>query len=224
MMGHMTTEPATQERPLRRDAARNRELILATAAEVFAEHGLDAGYDEIARRAGIGVGTVYRRFPERAELVQALFESRIEEMVVIGQEAAAMPNAWDGLTWFFERSVEKQVADRGLKEVMVQTLNESGHMTVGRERIGPIVESLMQRAQADGMLRPDVEVTDLGMQLMLIGSLSTPEQPELWRRYLALLFDGLRARPDATPLPLEAPPDEAMHMLMCNLQGRRATP
>ena len=224
MMEGMTTEPATQERPLRRDAARNRELILTTAAEVFAEQGLDAGYDEIARRAGIGVGTVYRRFPERAELVQALFESRIEEMVAIGQEAVAMPDAWEGLTWFFERSVEKQVADRGLKEVMVQTLNESGQMTVGRERIGPIVESLMQRAQADGMLRQDVGVTDLGMQLMLIGSLSTPDQPELWRRYLALLFDGLRARPDTSPLPLESPPDEAMHTLMCNLQGRRATP
>ena len=206
-------------RPLRRDAARNRELILATAAEVFAENGLDAGYDEIARRAGIGVGTVYRRFPERSELVQALFESRIEEMVVIGEEAASMSDAWAGLTWFFE----KQVADRGLKEVMVQTLNEGDHMTVGRERIGPIVEGLMQRAQADGTLRQDVEVTDLGMQLMLIGSLSTPDQPELWRRYLALLLDGLRARPDTTPLPLQAPPDEAMHMLMCNLQGRRAT-
>ncbi|KAA1395436.1 TetR/AcrR family transcriptional regulator [Aeromicrobium ginsengisoli] len=209
------------ERPLRKDAARNRELILETAAEVFAEQGLEAGYDEIARRAGIGVGTVYRRFPERSELVQALFETRIDEMVAVGEEAAAIPDAWDGLTWFFEKSVEKQVADRGLKEVMVQTLSESGHMTVGRERIGPIVESLMQRAQADGALRKDVEVTDLGMQLMLIGSLSTPEQPDLWRRYLALLFDALRARPGITPLPLEAPPDEAMHMLMCNLQGRR---
>jgi len=218
----LTSTPTQDaERPLRKDAARNRELILETAAEVFAEQGLDAGYDEIARRAGIGVGTVYRRFPERSELVQALFESRIDEMVAIGEQAAAIPDAWEGLTWFFEKSVEKQVADRGLKEVMVQTLNESGQMTVGRERIGPIVESLIERAQADGVLRQDVAVTDLGMQLMLIGSLSTPEQPELWRRYLTLLFDGLRARPDSTPLPLEAPPDEAMHMLMCNLQGRR---
>jgi len=216
-----STPAQDAERPLRKDAARNRELILETAAEVFAEQGLDAGYDEIARRAGIGVGTVYRRFPERSELVQALFESRIDEMVAIGEQAAAIPDAWEGLTWFFEKSVEKQVADRGLKEVMVQTLNESGQMTVGRERIGPIVESLIERAQADGVLRQDVAVTDLGMQLMLIGSLSTPEQPELWRRYLTLLFDGLRARPDSTPLPLEAPPDEAMHMLMCNLQGRR---
>jgi AcrR family transcriptional regulator len=218
----MTAGNTTQERPLRRDAARNRELILETAAEVFAELGLEAGYDEIARRAGIGVGTVYRRFPERSELVQALFESRIDEMVAIGEEAAGMPDAWEGLAWFFEKSVEKQVADRGLKEVMVKTLNESGHVTVGRERIGPIVEGLMQRAQADGALRPDVEVTDLGMQLMLLGSLSTPEQPDLWRRYLTLLLDGLRARPEATPLPLVAPPDEAMHALMCNLQGRRA--
>src|SRR3954467_13973476 len=103
MMDGMTPESANKERPLRRDAARNRELILETAAEVFAELGLEAGYDEIARRAGIGVGTVYRRFPERSELVQALFESRIEEVVAIGEEAAAMPDAWEGLAWFFEK-------------------------------------------------------------------------------------------------------------------------
>src|SRR5689334_7783557 len=102
-----STPTQDAERPLRKDAARNRELILETAAEVFAEQGLDAGYDEIARRAGIGVGTVYRRFPERSELVQALFESRIDEMVAIGEQAAAIPDAWEGLTWFFERSVEK---------------------------------------------------------------------------------------------------------------------
>ena len=136
-MEGMATEPATQERPLRSDAARNRELILATAAEVFAEHGLDAGYDEIARRAGIGVGTVYRRFPERSELVQALFESRIEEMVAIAEEAASQQDPWDGLTLFLERAIERQVADRGLKEVMVQTMVEGDHLAIGRERMGP---------------------------------------------------------------------------------------
>ena len=219
----MTTEPATQERPLRRDAVRNRELILATAAEVFAEQGLDAGYDEIARRAGIGVGTVYRRFPERSELVQALFESRIEEMVAIAQEAVSQQDPWAGLTMFLERLLERQVTDRGLKEVMVQTMSEGDHVAVGRERLGPMIDDLIARAQATGALRSDVGSTDIGMHIMLLSSMTTPEQPDLWRRYLALLLDGLRARTDQAPLPLAAPADEAMHELMCNLHGRRTS-
>ena len=207
-------------RPLRADAARNRELILETAAAVFAEQGLDASYDEIARRAGVGVGTVYRRFPERAELVQALFESRIGEMVAVAEEAAARPDAWDGLTWFLEKSLERQVADRGLKEVLVSTMSADDHMTIGRERIGPILEDVVARARRDGSLRSDVEASDIGMQLMMMSSMSVPGQPDLWRRYLALLVDALRARPDQAPLPMAAPEDEAMYALMCNLHGR----
>ncbi|MRK00270.1 TetR family transcriptional regulator [Aeromicrobium sp. S22] len=220
----MTTsiEAAEAERPLRADAARNRQLILDTAVEVFAEHGLDAGYDEIARRAGIGVGTVYRRFPERAELVQALFESRIAEIVTIAERSAEMADAYEGLAWFLEQALEHQVADRGLKEVMAQTISQDAHRSIGRERLGPILEELVRRAQDDGTLRPDVGVTDLGMQLMVISVMTTSAQPDLWRRYLALLLDGLRARPDLQPLPCTAPPDEAMHDTICNMQGRPA--
>lgn len=224
----MTIETDTEigaseaERPLRADAARNRELILETAALVFAEQGLDAGYDEIARRAGIGVGTVYRRFPERAELIQALFESRISEIVDLAEQASAMPVAFEGLSWFLEQAMAHQVADRGLKEVLVQTIDPDAHRTIGRDRLGPFMESMISRAKADGALRDDVEMTDIGMQLMMISSIHTPTEPELWRRYLALLLDGLRARPDVARLPLTAPPDEAMHDLMCNLHGRRA--
>ncbi|MCW2839028.1 MAG: TetR family transcriptional regulator [Aeromicrobium sp.] len=212
---------ATDEcRPLRADAARNRELILETAAQVFAEHGLEAGYDEIARRAGIGVGTVYRRFPQRAELVQALFESRIAEIVAIAGQAAERPDAFDGLAWFLEKALERQVADRGLKEVMASSIVHDQHRVIGRERLGPILENLVARAQAAGTLRPDITPTDLGMQLMVMSSMTTAEQPDLWRRCLALLLEGLRQRPGQEPLPLCAPADEAMQHLMCNLQGR----
>lgn len=218
----MDTEPGScdAERPLRRDAARNRELILETAAAVFAEHGLEAGYEEIARRAGIGVGTVYRRFPERAELVRALFESQIEDIVAIAEQAATKDDAFAALAWFLEQTLAHQVADRGLQEVMVGTISQDEHRMIGRERLSPILEGLIARAQADGTLRPDVGVTDLGMQLMVMSSMSTPAQPGLWRRYLALLLDGLRARPDLEPLPLVAPDTEATYVLMCNLQRR----
>jgi AcrR family transcriptional regulator len=219
----MATDISTPDegtRPLRSDAARNRELILNTAAEVFAELGLDAGYDEIARRAGVGVGTVYRRFPERSELIHALFESLIEEMVAIGEEASRLPDAWEGLTMFLEKTLERQVADRGLKEVMVRTITDDEHISIGRERIGPIFEDLIARAHADGSLRPDVEANDIGLQLIITSSLTTPEQPDLWRRYLALFLDAVRTKPLKTRLPLAAPPDEGMYELMRNLTGR----
>jgi AcrR family transcriptional regulator len=218
----MSTEVDACEvgRPLRADAARNRELILCTAAQVFAENGLEAGYDEIARRAGIGVGTVYRRFPERAELIQALFESRIAEVIHLAEQAADRPDAWDGLVWFLERAIERQVADRGLKEVLVRSISEEEHRAMGRERLRPVIECLVERAQRDGSLRGDVSSSDIGMNLTVISSMTTPAQPQLWRRYFALFVDGLRARPDLTPLPLAAPEDAEMHDLMCNLRGR----
>ncbi|WP_159085923.1 TetR/AcrR family transcriptional regulator [Aeromicrobium chenweiae] len=215
------TEVTEAERPLRADAARNRQLILDTAAEVFAEHGLDAGYDEIARRAGIGVGTVYRRFPERSELVQALFETRVAEIVAAAEKAAANPDAFAGLVWFLGWAVEQQVADRGLKEAMAQ-LPPEDLRAIGVERLAPFVDALVERAQADGSLRPDIAFSDLGLQLMVLSSMSTSAQPDLWRRYLALLVEGLRYRPGQPPLPLCPPRDDAKYDLMCNMQGRPA--
>lgn len=218
----MTTDAddAQGERPLRRDAARNRELILRTAVEVFAEQGIDAGYDEIARRAGVGVGTVYRRFPERAELVRALFDSRIGEIVALAEEALTYDDAFEGLAWFLEQALAQQVADRGLKEVLAQTITADDHEAVGRDRLGPVIETLVAGAKDSGRLRPDIAATDLGAQLMVMSVMTTPDVPDLWRRYLALFLDAIRARPGQAPLPLEAPSDGAMHDLMGNLQGR----
>jgi AcrR family transcriptional regulator len=213
---------ATPCRGLRADAARNRELILETAAALFAEQGIDAGYDEIARRAGVGVGTVYRRFPERSELVRALFESRIDEMVDLAQEAAVFPDGWEGLAWFLEKMLQRQVCDRGLKQVLLSTLGRDVHENVGRDRIWPVLDSLVDRAHREGTLRTDVGATEIAMQLMLLTSLSPPGQPELWRRGLALLLDGVRARPDLTPLPGCVPAQEAMFELMTDLHGRDA--
>lgn len=221
-MGRMTTGPgATDEcRPLRADAARNRELILETAAAVFAEQGLEAGYDEIARRAGVGVGTVYRRFPERDELVQALFEARINEIVAIAERAAAMVDPWQGLTSFMTGALEQQYANRGLKEVLARIISKDDHVRVGHDLLGPMVDSIVQRAQAAGALRADVGSADVGAVLMLMGSMTTPAQPELWRRYLALFLDGLRQRPELLPLPMHEPDDECVHAIMYQLKGR----
>src|SRR4051794_21946295 len=118
----MTSDPAVApgaEPKLRADAARNRERILAAAAEAFAGGGLTVTLDEIARRAGVGVGTVYRRFPDKDVLIDALFEQRIAELVALAVEAREAPDAWTGLVHFFEAGLALQAADRGLKEVLL---------------------------------------------------------------------------------------------------------
>src|SRR3954451_11483124 len=106
---------------LRRDAERNRQRILAAAADAFAEGGLAVTMDEIARCAGVGVGTVYRRFPDKELLIEALFEQRLEELVALAEDALAHDDPWDGLVAFLERLLAVQAGDRGLKEVALGT-------------------------------------------------------------------------------------------------------
>jgi AcrR family transcriptional regulator len=109
---------APTERPLRKDAERNRLRILEAAGELFAERGLGVTLDDIARHAGVGVGTVYRRFADKELLIDALFEQRMELMCSIAAEALELQDPWDGFVYFFEQGSELQARDRGLKELL----------------------------------------------------------------------------------------------------------
>jgi AcrR family transcriptional regulator len=199
-------------RPLRADAERNRRRILVAAAEVFAKRGLDAGLDEIARHAGVGTGTVYRRFPDKAMLIEALFESRIDTLIDVAEKALAMPDPWAGLVHFLETSIEMQQADRGLKEVLFGdgcspgTHPGGSRFTAKMNSLIPTFSAIVDRAKAAGQLRPDVSTTDLAViQFMLnsVGTFAAAVEPQLWRRQLAILLDGLRTeREGITPLPL----------------------
>jgi AcrR family transcriptional regulator len=199
----MTTPPAdTREpdRPLRRDAERNRRRILAAAAGAFAEDGLAVTMDEIARRAGVGVGTVYRRFRDKELLIDALFEQRIDELVVLAEAARDDPDPWRGLVRFFETFLAVQAADRGLREVVLSGAHGHERVARARARIGPVAETLLERARAAGALRPDVAGPDLALIQVMLGAVAdcTREvEPEAWRRFLALVLDGLRTRRDA---------------------------
>ena len=205
-------------RRLRRDAERNRERILAAAAEAFAEGGLAATMDEIARRAGVGVGTVYRRFPDKELLIEALFEQRIDDLVALAEAARDEPDAWDGVLRFFEGFVSLQAADRGLKEVLLTPDRGQERVARARARLAPVVDALLERAKADGALRPDVVGPDLGLIQFMLGAVAdaTREvEPELWRRFLGIALDGLRTRRDA-PSPLAPGPldDESLERAM----------
>lgn len=201
------------ERPLRRDAERNRRRILDTAQKVFAERGLDVSLDEIASLAGLGVGTVYRRFPTKEALVEALFEDRLREVVASGERALADPDAWRGLLSFLENTNALQSLDRGLRDVLLGT--RYGHDRVARVRDGlqPIITRLVARAQEQGRLRPDVAPTDMpviAVMLAAVADYARDVRPEIWRRYLTIIVDGLRAEPGkATPLlPAPLTPDQ----------------
>jgi AcrR family transcriptional regulator len=117
--------PAVSGRPLRKDAERNRQRILQAAAEVFTERGLGATLDDVAHHAGYGVGTVYRRFPDKAALADALFEQRIDLLVGLAERAYGEPDPWQGLVSFMERSAEMMATDKGLRQILMFT--SSGH-------------------------------------------------------------------------------------------------
>lgn len=199
----------TVDRPLRADAERNRQRILAAAGDVFAERGLHATMDEVAERAGVGVGTVYRRFPSRDELVLTLFEERLEQYAHLAEECLADPDPAAGLFGYLERSLALQAADRGLKELLHAQVHQRGRGDRVRDRILPVLEQLVERAHAAGALRDDVTAGDLPMASVMIGAVADVGHgvaPELWRRCLVLLIDGLRARgeePTPAPPPLD---------------------
>lgn len=196
---------AGDARPLRADAERNRERILRAADELFTRRGLDVGLDEIARHAGVGTGTVYRRFPDKTVLVAALFEERLERVRQFVERAAAHHDPWEGLVLLVESFVELQVADRGLKDVLFGAAGDCDAFRAQRMDAIPVAAAVLRRAQEAGVVRPDVELTDLAVaQLMLgrLGALTSDTYPDLWRRQLALVLDGLRtSRPAPTPLP-----------------------
>jgi AcrR family transcriptional regulator len=202
-------------RPLRRDAERNRRLILAAARQVFAQRGLTAGFEEIARVAGVGVGTVYRRFPDRADLVDALFEEEIDAVVARVEAAAADPDPWAGLRDFITWGVEAQATDRGLSQVL--TAGGYGHERIarGRARIEPAVALLVERAQAAGGLRTDVSALDIAVATATLSQIGGTDRPDLRQRYVTLLLDGLAvSRGAPSPLPGIPPVDADLACLV----------
>ncbi|HEU4973522.1 MAG TPA: helix-turn-helix domain-containing protein [Baekduia sp.] len=199
---------ATGERPLRADAERNRQRILAAAAEVFAERGLGVTLDDIARHAGVGVGTVYRRFPDKEQLIDALFEDRMAALVALAEECLRDADPWTGLSTFVERGLELQAADRGLKDLVTCTAHGRERVSQGRERLAPLVGRLVERGQAAGVVRPDIRHTDVALVHLMLGAamdVTCGVRPDAWRRLLGLALDGLRAA-GAEPSALASPP------------------
>ena len=205
-------------RPLRRDAERNRQRILKAASAVFNERGLDVSLDEIARHAGVGVGTVYRRFRTKEELIEALFLDRLDSVASIADEAYANPDAWRGLVSFMERMAEIMAGELGLRQILMFATYGRDLVAVARQRNEPLVDRLVRRAQAAGQLRADIQQTDIPFIVFILteaAHLAYAANPGIWRRYLTLILDGMQpARADVTPLPVVAMRPEEMEKSM----------
>ena len=185
----MAATDTTTPRRQRADARRNHESVLEAARLQFAEHGLDAQIDEIARGAGVGVGTVYRHFPTKGALLEALAREQFELLTQWCLEAEAEPDAWAAFNAMIWRGAELQASDRALMEAVTDF-----KPSVARQasELHASIERLMRRAQAQGEMRPDATGADV--QLMMCGLGSVMQMSgDGWRRYLTVMLDGLRA-------------------------------
>jgi len=192
--------------PLRADAERNRQRLLAAAKDLFSTRGLDVTLDDVARHAGVGTGTAYRRFPNKDALIDALMVDRIGELADLARECLEEPDPWVGLTGYFERALALQAADRGLKEVLFSAGRGRERSNQARRAIAPVVTKLVARAKEAGVVRGDIDTSDvplINFMLNTIVDFSRDIEPELYRRYLAIVLDGLRPRNDLEPLPVE---------------------
>jgi AcrR family transcriptional regulator len=199
--------PRGPRRALRADAERNRRLVLDAAVEVFAERGLDAGVAEVARRAGVGSATVFRRFPTKEDLILAVIEERVEEFRRIAEEGLADPDPWRGLVRLMEAFSQVQARDRGLVEAAATSLTGDPRLHELHHRVLDLLERVVARAHDAGVLRLDVTAEDLPLLASgVAGACMTAGDvvPDLWRRYLGVVLDGLRPAA-ATPLSRPAP-------------------
>jgi AcrR family transcriptional regulator len=208
----------------RSHARRNHEVLVEKAREVFAERGVDASLEEIARRAGVGIGTLYRHFANRDALVEAVFERRVGDFVAAAEAALAEPDAWRAFVGFLEQTLELQAGDRLLKDVLLRSPPGTGRVEQARQELQRLLTEVLERASEQGYLRPGFTLADLSLLMWSFAPLfeATAEiAPNAWRRHLHWLLDGLRSEA-ATPQVEPALTDEQLNAAMGALRAQRA--
>ncbi len=183
-------------KPLRADALRNRDKLLATAIRLFGERGLDVPLEEIARQAKVSIGTLYNHFPTRGALYDAILPERIVALDQVAERALAEPDAWDGFVAFIEGLFVLQAQDRGLNDALAQRFPLSDGVREACAKGFQHVERLIARAKDSGQLRADFEAADLATLIAAMSQVileSADTDPPPWRRCLAFFLDGLRA-------------------------------
>jgi AcrR family transcriptional regulator len=191
----MHPEVSADTRPMRADARRNREKIVEAARVAFAETGLETQMDDVARRAGVGVGTLYRHFPTKDALVRAIVQTHMERMAQLGRELldAGGGDPWEDFAGFLQTCGRNNLSDRALAQVLTQqpastfqeAAQESGLVAVGDE--------LLSRAQAQGTARADARVDDIPVMMCGLAAVLESWGDDAGRRYMTIMLDGLRS-------------------------------
>ena len=213
-------EPSCSPR-LRRDAQANREPLLAAAQARFAADGLDASLVQVAKDAGLAIGTLYRHFPTRLDLIQAVSAEKLQRWLQAAERADALDDAWTGFVAFIEAMCQLQANDQGFNDLISMRLPEAAGFPASQDRIGEIATHIIGRAQQQGSLRPDLTFEDLAFVIWSqnrINQATREVAPHAWRRHLYLLLDGFRAE-GAHPLPEPPMTSEQAYQAMVGLNG-----
>ena len=208
--------PSTGGGRLRADAERNRLRVLQAARAVFAEQGLEASTNEIARRAGVGIATLFRRFPTRDDLVEAVFADKMAAYSAAVTDALADADPWRGFCGFIERVCEMQADDRGFADVLTLTFPTAKGLEAERDRSAHALTELLDRAKAAGRLRADFAHQDVPLVLMANAGVVTATRdvaPDAWRRIVGYLIQAFAADA-ARPLPDPPTKTEVYRSLM----------
>lgn len=212
--------------PLRADAEANRARIVSAAQEVFAEQGVGAPLAEVAARAGVGIATLYRRFPDRSELVAEAFDDALNRYEASADEALAEPDPWTAFAGLVARMAALQAENRGFTH-LIQSVPLARGSSGRRERGYRTVVDVIDRAKEAGALRDDFSPEDLPVLTFAVAGVietTRDDLPDAWRRHVALFLDACRpdAAVPATPLPA-APEPLALQRAMLRAARRRQT-
>jgi AcrR family transcriptional regulator len=224
----MTSSPSPRAAGsgLRVDAERNRQRVITAAREVFAESGLEVKIEEIARRAGVGVGTLYRRYPTRADLIAAAFETKMSAYAEAARQALADPDPWHGFCTYVEQICAMQAGDRGFTTVLTMTFPTAKQFEAARDRAFADFKTLVDRAKAAGKLRADFVTEDMPMFLMANAGVLTATAdaaPQAWRRLVGYLLQACAA-PTAQPLPEPPAPRQMYKAMLRTTRDQRGRP
>jgi len=182
--------------PRRRDAQERRDKLLAAAQREFAAHGVDASLEKIARDAGVAIGTLYRHFPTRLDLLMAAFKPRLQEFLDGAAKALEMDDPWEGFVCYLENLFGVQAGDRGFNDFLSRRFPGSADTERIHDQMCRQIEDVLTRAQEAGEARPDITQADIVNLIWSNGRMidaTSTTAPNAWRRYLYLMLDAYRA-------------------------------
>ena len=205
--------------PRRRDAQERRDKLLAAAQREFAAHGVDASLEKIARDAGVAIGTLYRHFPTRLDLLMAAFKPRLQEFLDGAAKALEMDDPWEGFVCYLENLFGVQAGDRGFNDFLSRRFPGSADTERIHDQMCRQIEDVLTRAQEAGEARPDITQADIVNLIWSNGRMidaTSTTAPNAWRRHLYLMLDAYRAK-RAHPIPEPPMTDEQLYDAMVHL-------